>query len=211
MNKKSGSRLTLTLIVDEGTGIATRVAKRLREALQDFDLCIQRADELRDCLKCTLIAPQAFLLGLQVSNIRLAVVELPESQAKSSLAEILAGISDDLVDDADRKYSAVSVASPHWLVILSGGGNGGDFRCPPQMARRLADRSLTVIPIVLGHESDPMMMAAFGPYRPPLQLEEGNELRWSSWLTKELLRVARSKPGERVFLDVSGMEAWARI
>lgn len=79
----------------------------------------------------------------------------------------------------------------------------------PQACELEASRKLTVIPIGIGNAADMKVLAMFSKKRPPLRLKGLQFVEFFQWLSKSVVRVSESQPGDHVQLDpVSG---WGSI
>ena len=72
-----------------------------------------------------------------------------------------------------------------------------------------ARRNLTVIPIGIGGAADMKVLEMFSRKRPPLRLKGLQFTEFFQWLSKSVVRVSESQPGERVQLDP--FSGWGNI
>lgn len=70
-------------------------------------------------------------------------------------------------------------------------------------------RKLTVIPIGIGGAADMKVLAMFSQKRPPLRLKGLRFEEFFLWLSKSVVRLSQSQPGERVRLDPTS--GWGSI
>ena len=54
-------------------------------------------------------------------------------------------------------------------------------------------------------------LAMFSKKRPPLRLQGLNFKQFFEWLSKSVVRVSQSRPGEKVNLDLEGIKGWAEL
>lgn len=204
------STLAVTVIIDDAACAQPRIAGELRAALQEFDLAIAQTPFLGDRLECALVAPPSVLAGLELYKI---LSERTPGTAVSVKTTLSAQVDRRIPEASDRRQAREAVAVPensHWLVLISGGVNDDASPWPQQLLAALKERSLTVIPVLVGSGHDDIFLSAFGPSRPALRLQAGAASHLFSWLAKELLRVVHSRPDRRTPLDVAGMAAWAQ-
>ena len=59
--------------------------------------------------------------------------------------------------------------------------------------------------------ADMTTLAMFSKKRPPLRLSGLNFCQFFGWLSKSVVRVSQSRPGEKVSLDLEGIKGWADL
>ena len=102
-----------------------------------------------------------------------------------------------------------------WLVLMTDGAPNGDpdvlREAIQQTVSLVKQEKLTVFPIGIGPEADMSMLGKFSPTRQPLRLQGLNFKEFFSWLSSSVSRTSMSTPGEKVKLDVEGMQGWAEL
>ena len=108
------------------------------------------------------------------------------------------------------KIAGVDYFQPFMILMTDGQPTSKEhISVAPQPCELEARRNLTVIPIGIGSAADMKVLAMFSKKRPPLRLKGLQFAEFFQWLSKSVVRVSESQPGEQVQLDpVSG---WGRI
>jgi uncharacterized protein YegL len=70
---------------------------------------------------------------------------------------------------------------------------------------------LVIMPIGIGPFADMHALSTFSNRRKPLRLRGLNFSELFVWLSKSIVRVSHSRPGEMVQLDMEGIKGWAEI
>ena len=108
------------------------------------------------------------------------------------------------------KIAGVDYFQPFMILMTDGQPTTEEHLSVATQACELeAGRKLTVIPIGIGSAADMKVLAMFSKKRPPLRLKGLQFAEFFQWLSKSVVRVSESQPGDQVQLDpVSG---WGSI
>ena len=108
------------------------------------------------------------------------------------------------------KIAGVDYFQPFMILMTDGQPTTEEHLSAATQACELeTHRDLTVIPIGIGNAADMKVLAMFSRKRPPLRLKGLQFAEFFQWLSKSVVRVSESRPGEHVPLDpVSG---WGSI
>jgi len=100
-----------------------------------------------------------------------------------------------------------------WLVLMTDGKpTTEEHRQAGAKACKLeAQGKLVVFPIGIGPYADMAVLAMFSNKRSPLRLKGLNFREFFQWLSKSVVRVSQSRPGEKVSLDLEGIKGWAEL
>lgn len=100
-----------------------------------------------------------------------------------------------------------------WLVLMTDGQPTTDehLRAGPRSRALERDGKLVVFPIGIGPGADMGVLAMFSEKRQPLRLKGLNFAQFFEWLSKSVVRVSQSRPGENLKLDTAGVKGWAEI
>lgn len=99
-----------------------------------------------------------------------------------------------------------------WMVLMTDGKPTDDWEMAALKTSSLVEKGkLTVFPIAIGDNACTDTLANFSPTRSPLKLKELNFSQFFRWLSSSVSRVSQSIPGEKVELDVKGIEGWGRL
>ncbi len=112
------------------------------------------------------------------------------------------------------KQTGVDYYQP-WLVIMTDGQPYGEEKSE---YTRAADRTrqlesegkLVVFPIGIGADADMNVLQLFS-LRTPLRLKGLRFKEFFQWLSQSVVRVSQSRPGEKVKLDIKGIDSWGEI
>lgn len=100
-----------------------------------------------------------------------------------------------------------------WLVLMTDGQptTQDHFRAA-ELVRKLEEEGrLVVFPIAIGPNADMAVLAMFSDKRRPLRLRGLNFQEFFTWLSKSVVRVSQSRPGEKITLDIEGIKGWAEL
>lgn len=198
----------VAIVIDEGASTAIGQLADLHRALREFDDFVGRTPLVRKRIAFTLLAPQAFLSGLDLRHVLTEATPSSEASAKATVAAHFERLI--YQDRSDTHGPIAKQAPPSWLVILSGGANNSDAQWPDVIGPLLKERAIILIPILVGSNDDEIFQSSFGASRPALRLQRAGASRLFAWLGKELVRVAGTQPDRRTALDVAGMGTWAQ-
>lgn len=115
---------------------------------------------------------------------------------------------------SEYKSKGVDYFQP-WLVLMTDGAPNGDAR---ELSRAISrtvemvnDKKLSIFPIGIGDDADMTTLARFSPKRTPLRLKGMRFKEFFQWLSQSVSRTSMSMPGEKVSLDVKGIEGWGEL
>jgi uncharacterized protein YegL len=122
----------------------------------------------------------------------------------------------DCLERRKQEYSDVGLSYfQPWLVLMTDGEPNGSSqeleRAVKRTVQMVQDRKLTVFPIGIGDDADMQALARFSPNRQPKRLRETKFPEFFQWLSQSVSRTSQSTPGEKVPLDIEGMQGWAEI
>ena len=100
-----------------------------------------------------------------------------------------------------------------WLVLMTDGQptTTEHTQAGPRTCGLEAQGKLVVFPIGIGVGADMATLAMFSKKRSPLRLQGLNFRQFFEWLSKSVVRVSQSRPGEKVNLDLEGIKGWAEL
>ena len=123
------------------------------------------------------------------------------------------GLALDLLEDRKEEYSRAGVDYYQpWMVLMTDGKPTDRIDSAVKRTRSLVEaRKLTLFPLGIGDNADLKTLAKFSPQRKPLRLKGLNFREFFTWLSQSVAQVSRSNPGEKVELDLEGLEDWAQL
>jgi uncharacterized protein YegL len=102
-----------------------------------------------------------------------------------------------------------------WLVLMTDGEPNGDpqelYRAISRTQFLIDAKKLTIFPVGIGDESDMNVLSKFSPNRAPLKLKGLNFREFFAWLSQSVARTSQSMPGEKISLDMDGINGWAEL
>lgn len=100
-----------------------------------------------------------------------------------------------------------------WLVLMTDGQPTTEHhhKASAQVLQLESEGRLVVFPIGIGPYADMAVLAMFSRKRPPLRLRGLNFRQFFQWLSKSVVRVSQSRPGEKLTLDIEGIKGWAEL
>lgn len=119
----------------------------------------------------------------------------------------------DLLEKRKENYKSCGVDYfQPWLVIMTDGEpNGSEAemnRASKRVAELVNDKKLTVFPIGIGNKADRSALQSLSPKRTPLKLKGLKFREFFAWLSQSVSRTSQSMPGEKIPLDVDGLNSW---
>ncbi len=118
----------------------------------------------------------------------------------------------DCLEKRKQEYKNVGVDYfQPWLVLMTDGKptTKEHTEAGPHAVKLEAQGKLVVFPIGIGPRADMTTLAMFSKKNDPLRLNELNFRLFFEWLSKSVVRVSQSRPGEKVGLDHEGIKGWA--
>lgn len=118
----------------------------------------------------------------------------------------------DLYELRERDYLryGIDYCKP-WLVLVAGGPPADSIEAAANRTCGLVRKGkLSVFPVAAGPGISLNALAGFSPERAPLRLRDFRFSEFFEWIGKNAALVSRSLPGERIQLDVRGIERWAQ-
>lgn len=120
----------------------------------------------------------------------------------------------DLLETRKQEYqkAGVDYFQP-WLVLMTDGQptTTEHTQSGPRACKMEAEGKLVVFPIGIGSGADMSTLTMFSKKRSPLRLSGLNFRQFFEWLSKSVVRVSQSRPGEKVSLDLEGIKGWAEL
>jgi uncharacterized protein YegL len=100
-----------------------------------------------------------------------------------------------------------------WLVLMTDGvpTTTEHNQAGPRACKLEADGKLVIFPIGIGSGADMTTLAIFSKKRSPLRLSGLNFRQFFEWLSRSVVRVSQSRPGEKIPLDQEGIKGWAEL
>jgi len=120
----------------------------------------------------------------------------------------------DCLETRKREYQCAGIDYfQPWLVLMTDGvpTTASHQQAAPRVCRLEEQGKLVVFPIGIGNGADMSVLRQFSQKKQPLRLPELNFARFFEWLSKSVMRVSQSRPGERVSLDMEGIKGWAEL
>lgn len=119
----------------------------------------------------------------------------------------------DCLEQRKKEYqqSGVDYYQP-WIVLMTDGVPTDDIGEAIRRTTTLeAEKKLTVFPIAIGDDVDMHTLKQFSNKKPPLKLKGLNFVEFFEWLSKSVVQVSQSTPGDEIPLDIDGIKGWASI
>jgi len=140
----------------------------------------------------------------------------PELICTGGLTNLGGGVSLalDCLETRKQEYqkAGVDYFQP-WLVLMTDGQptTTEHTQAGPRSCNLEDQGKLVVFPIGIGAAADMATLAMFSKKRSPLRLSGLNFRQFFEWLSKSVVRVSQSRPGEKVSLDLEGIKGWADL
>lgn len=120
----------------------------------------------------------------------------------------------DALENRKREYQATGVDYfQPWLVLMTDGAPTTQThqQAAPRVCELESLGKLVVFPIGIGTGADMAVLAQFSKRKRPLRLQGLNFTQFFEWLSKSVVRVSQSRPGEKVQLDTEGLKGWCEL
>lgn len=122
----------------------------------------------------------------------------------------------DMLKDRKRQYQKTGVDYHQpWLVLMTDSRPNDDTReAIWRISDMVRERKLTVFPIGIGSDARMDILRQFSPNRDPLRLRGLEFRKFFEWLSKSIVRVSASTPGQKVLLDeegATGAKGWGTL
>lgn len=112
----------------------------------------------------------------------------------------------------DYKRGGVDYFQPMLVLMTDGQPTTNEHAQAAQQTCELESQNkLVVLPIGIGADADMGVLATFSRKNSPLRLKGLCFREFFRWLSKSIVRVSQSRPGEKVTLDTGGIKGWAEI
>ena len=100
-----------------------------------------------------------------------------------------------------------------WMVLMTDGRptDESHIDAASKVRERVSGKKLTVFPIGIGLGADMEVLASFSPKRPPLKLKGLKFKEFFEWLSKSVVATSQSTPGEKIELDIDGIDGWGEL
>lgn len=122
----------------------------------------------------------------------------------------------DLLEERKSEYNSEGI--PYfqpWLVLMTDGAPNGDHKELARAIERtthLIDKEkLVMFPIGIGEGADMETLKQLSPRRLPLKLQGLKFKEFFTWLGKSVEQTSRSKPTDKIPLDVELLSSWASL
>ncbi|MGA2916585.1 MAG: VWA domain-containing protein [Sedimentisphaerales bacterium] len=112
----------------------------------------------------------------------------------------------------EYKQAGIDYFQP-WLVLMTDGQptTENHLLASAKTIELETQGKLVVFPIGVGSAADMKVLSMFSKKRQPLRLRGLNFPEFFEWLSKSVVKVSHSRPGEKVETDVGGIKGWAEI
>jgi len=209
------SRVPISLSLDISGSMAGEPIRELNEGISLF------FDALREDSVAKASAEVAIVTFCTMSEIRLDFqsldrIEAPPVLAAGGTTDLGGGVNMALdrlqARKNEYKQAGIDYFQP-WLVLMTD-GQPTTLNHESASKRTLELESqgkLVVFPLGVGSSADMNVLSMFSKNRQPLRLRGLNFPDFFEWLSKSVVRVSHSRPGEKVQTDVEGIKGWAEL
>jgi uncharacterized protein YegL len=143
-------------------------------------------------------------------------IEAPPTLTAGGYTDLGGGVSMalDKLETRKNEYkqAGIDYFQP-WLVLMTDGQptTENHLLASTRTLELEAQGKLVVFPIGVGSAADMKVLSMFSKRRQPLRLRGLNFPEFFEWLSKSVVRVSHSRPGEKVETDIGGIKGWAEI
>ncbi len=118
----------------------------------------------------------------------------------------------DILDSRKEKYQLAGVDYFQPIMILMTDGRPTTkehANSAPRACQLEAARKLVTLPIGIGPEADLSILALFSQKNQPLRLKGLRFDDFFKWLSRLIVLISQSRPGEKIEPDLEGIKGWA--
>lgn len=148
-----------------------------------------------------------------IENILPPKLELEMKTGGTSIGNAVSK-SVDLLAKRKREYkqAGVDYYQP-WLVLMTDGypTDNSHIEVAKRISELIKAKKISIFPIGIGDGADMETLKLFSPFKPPIKLMDLNFAEFFEWLSQSVCRVSQSTPGDKVELDIAGINNWASI
>lgn len=207
------ARIPICLVLDVSASMEGEPINELQEGVNIFMKAIQSDEVAKYAAEICMVT-----FGGSVEKI-LDFASIDRQEIPVLMADGLTPMGGAVVlainflDARKREYknAGVDYFQP-WLVLMSDGTPTDDISMAEAKVTELVSRKqLTVFPIGIGTGANMRELARLSGGRPPLKLKGLNFKEFFVWLSQSVSRVSQSTPGEKVELDLAGIQAWGTV
>lgn len=210
------NRVPIALCLDASGSMSGHPMQELNEGVRLFFEALQADPIARASAEIAIISfsDQAqTVLDFQGLN---GVTAPPEMVCTGGSTNLGGGVNLalDLLETRKKEYqkAGVDYFQP-WLVLMTDGQptTTEHNQAGPRACKLESEGKLTIFPIGIGSGADNTTLAMFSKKKSPLKLNGMNFRQFFEWLSKSVVRVSQSRPGEKVTLDLEGIKGWAEL
>ncbi len=207
------ARIPICLVLDVSGSMEGDPINELQEGFNVFMNTIQSDEVAKYAAEiCVVTFGGAVEKKLDFASIERQETPILSTEGLTPMGEAVV-LAINLLDARKREYKSAGVDYfQPWLVLMSDGESTDDISLAEKKVNELTSRKqLTVFPIGIGMSANLRELARLSGGRPPLRLKGLNFKEFFVWLSQSVSRVSQSTPGEKVELDLAGIQAWGTI
>jgi uncharacterized protein YegL len=210
------NRVPITLCLDASGSMAGAPMQELNEGVRLFFVALQEDPIARASAEIAIVSfsdDADTILDFQGLERVSQPPVMHSTGGSTSLGEGVI-LALDRLETRKQEYqkAGVDYFQP-WLVLMTDGQptSSAHNQAGPRACEMESRGKLVVFPIGIGSNADMNTLAMFSKKRPPLSLQGLNFRQFFEWLSKSVVRVSQSRPGEKMTLDLEGIKGWATL
>ena len=206
-------RVPICLVLDTSGSMNGEPINELNEALEMFFDAIRDDDVAKNAAEIAIVtfggSPKQIL---DFADIKRQAPPQLEAETTTPMGGAV-NMALDLLEDRKEEYSRAGVDYYQpWMVLMTDGRPTDKIDGAVSRTRSLIEaRKLIIFPIGIGPRAHMETLQKFSPQRQPLRLKGLNFQEFFAWLSQSVAQVSRSNPGEKIELDLEGLQDWAEL
>ncbi len=209
------SRVPVALCLDVSSSMRGKPINELNEGVCLFFDALH-SDEVAKASAEVAIVTFSDQPGIKLDFQSLDRIEAPPILTAGGTTDLGGGVNMALNKLETRKneykQAGIDYFQP-WLVLMTDGQptTNNHLSASTRTLDLEVQGKLVVFPIGVGSGADMKVLSMFSKSRQPLCLRGLKFPQFFEWLSKSVVKVSHSRPGEKVQTDVGGIKGWAEI
>jgi uncharacterized protein YegL len=213
------NRVPVALCLDVSGSMAGEPMRELNDGVEQFFAALRQDPVARHSAEVALVAfadHPGVVLDFQSLDRVLLPPRLATGSALGISTDLGGGVALalDVLEMRKREYkdTGVDYFQPFLVLMTDGQPTTEAHRASaPRVCALEQQNKLVVMPIGIGAHADLGTLTTFSHKRKPLRLKGLSFVAFFKWLSRSVVRVSQSMPGERVALPTEGISGWGEI
>ena len=196
------SRIPICLVLDTSGSMSGEPIRELNRGVNVFFEAVRQDEIARYSAEIAIVTFGGDISkALDFCSIEAQDVPVLNAYGNTPMGQAVdMGLS--LLDARKRQYSSAGIEYYQpWIVLMTDGTPTDDISLAAAKTTQMVNnRKLAIFPIGIGQYADLTTLAAFSPKNKPASLNGVNFTVFFEWLSKSIISVPRSTPGDHIDL-----------